>query len=158
MTAVTDELAGVPEADVQAISTYIASMVPPGAPPEAPQGVPSARPPAALAADPATVALFTGACGGCHGADAPMTQAGAPPLSVSAALTAPTPQSAIRIVLQGIPWREGKAAPYMPAFADALTDPQVAHLVAYLRAHYSHLPPWSDIQAAVAKAREDSRS
>jgi mono/diheme cytochrome c family protein len=46
----------------------------------------------------------------------------------------------------------------MPAFADALTDAQVAQLVAYLRAHYSHLPPWSDIQAAVAKAREESRS
>ena len=74
--------------------------------------------------------MFAGACGGCHGADAPMTRDGAPSLALSSAVNAPTPQGVIQIILHGIPWREGKPAPYMPSFASALTDAQVADLAA----------------------------
>ena len=106
--------------------------------------------------DPGAQALFAGACGGCHGADAPMARNGAPSLALSTAVNASTPNGVIQIILQGIPWREGKPAPYMPSFASALTDAQVADLAAYLRAIYSDKPAWSDVPAAVAKARETS--
>jgi mono/diheme cytochrome c family protein len=153
MTAVTAELGAVPEEDVQAIATYIASLMPP------PAAAPSAPEPKRHDADPQAAALFAGACGGCHGADAPMRRtdgvgdAVAPSLALSTAVNAPTPLGVAQIILHGIPWREGTAAPYMPAFASALTDQQVAALAGYLRATYSDKPAWSDVAAAVTTAR-----
>jgi mono/diheme cytochrome c family protein len=145
MTAVTEALAGVPEADVRAMAVYVASLMPSKA---------AVEPLVARGGgDPHAAAIFAGACGGCHGADAPMTRGGAPSLAMSSAVNAPTPMGAIQTILNGIPWREGKAAPYMPSFAAALTDAQVADLAGYLRATYSEKPAWSDVPAAVAKAR-----
>jgi mono/diheme cytochrome c family protein len=144
MTAVTEQLAAVPEADVRAIAVYVASLMPKSAPePKMVRGVSNAP----------GLALFAGACGGCHAADAPMTQGGAPELSLSTAVHAPSPQGVIQVILQGIPWREGKSAPYMPSFASALTDAQVAELAGYLRATYSDKPAWSDLPAEVARVR-----
>jgi mono/diheme cytochrome c family protein len=146
MTAVTEQLAGVPEADVRAMAVYVASLM---AQPT-PQSKPAAE---AGGADARGQAMFTGACGGCHAAEAPMMQAGAPSLSLGTAVNAPTGSGVIQVILQGIPWREGKPAPYMPSFAAALTDAQVAELAGYLRATYSDKPAWSDLPAEVAKAR-----
>ncbi|MEA2736954.1 MAG: hypothetical protein QOH05_261 [Acetobacteraceae bacterium] len=147
MTAVTEALATVPEADVRAMAVYIASLMPKTvAEPVTPRG----------GGDEKAGAMFAGACGGCHGADAPMTRDGAPSLAFSSAVNAPTPRGAIQIILHGIPWREGKAAPYMPSFASALTDEQVADLAGYLRATFSEKPAWSDLPAEVAKARRSS--
>jgi mono/diheme cytochrome c family protein len=144
MTAVTEELASVPAADIDAMAVYVASLMPNSA----------ADPVVARGGgDPRAQAIFAGACGGCHGADAPMTRGGAPSLALSSAVNAPTPRGAIQMILNGIPWREGKAAPYMPSFAAALTDAQVAELAGYLRATYSDKPAWSDLPAEVAKAR-----
>jgi mono/diheme cytochrome c family protein len=143
MTAVADELASVPPADVRAMAVYVASLMPKSEPAPLP----------AHSGDLQAAALFSGACGGCHGADAPMTRSGAPSLALSSAVNASTPRSAIQIILNGIPWREGRAAPYMPSFASALTDAQVADLAAYLRATYSGLPAWTDLPADVAKIR-----
>jgi nicotinate dehydrogenase subunit B len=152
MTAVTEQLASVPETDLRAMAVYVASLMPKTAPePMAPQPmVPRSG------GNAGAQAMFDGACGGCHGADAPMTRNGAPPLGIGTAVNAPTAQGAIQIILHGIPWREGKAAPYMPSFAPALTDAQVAELAAYLRATYTDKPAWSDLPAEVAKARGNS--
>jgi len=143
MTAVTEELASVPQADVHAMAVYVASLMP-----KSSTVVASAAGGAGL--DP----LFAGACGGCHAADAPMTRNGAPSLALSTAVNAPTPQNVIQIMLNGIPWREGKPAPYMPAFGAALTDAQVADLATYLRKTYSNQPAWAIAPADVAKMRE----
>jgi mono/diheme cytochrome c family protein len=145
MTAVTEELASVPQQDIRAMAAYVASLMPKA---EAPAPVTPRG-----GGDPAVQAIFTGACGGCHGTDAPMTQGGAPSLALSSAVNAPTAQAAIQAILSGIPWREGKAAPYMPSFAAALTDAQVADLAGYLRATYSDKPAWRVLPAEVAKAR-----
>ncbi|WP_428542309.1 c-type cytochrome [Rhodopila sp.] len=147
MTAVTDQLAKVPEADVSAMAIYLASLMPQSAAPQ------SARAVEARSADPAARAMFDGACGGCHGADAPMSRDGAPSLALSTAVNAPTPRGAIQIILHGIPWRETRPAPYMPSFAAVLTDAQVAQVAGYLRAAFSSKPAWSDVAAEVAKAR-----
>ncbi len=153
MTGVTEELASVPEPDIRAMAVYVASLMP--KPP--PEPVATSEPVIAWrSGDPKAQAIFVGACGGCHGADAPMTQDGAPSLALSTTVNAPTPQGAIQTILRGIPWREGKSAPYMPAFASTLTDAQVADLADYLRAAYSDKPTWSDLPAAVAKARRGS--
>ena len=151
MSAVTDALASVPETDIQAMAHYIAALMPKAAP----------EPAATVAmhdrvTDGRVQAMFTGACGGCHAADAPMTRNGAPSLALGSAVNAPTPQGVIQIILHGIPWRDGQATPYMPSFDSVLTDAQVADLAAYLRATYSDQPAWHDLPAAVAKARGTS--
>ena len=84
-----------------------------------------------------------------------MTHAGAPSLALSTAINAPTSRGVVDVILHGLPWREGHAGPYMPAFADALTDAQVAALAAYVRARYSGLPPWPDLEAIVREARRE---
>ena len=97
--------------------------------------------------------LFDGACAACHAADAPMTRGGAPSLALSSTVNAPTPRDAIDVVLHGIPWREGRAAPYMPGFGDTLTDAQVAEIVGTLRARYSDRPAWTDVADDIRRAR-----
>jgi mono/diheme cytochrome c family protein len=145
MTAVTEELATVPDADIRAMATFIAAAMP--------KAEPAAPTPPHDAGEGARD-VFAGACAGCHGADAPMTRSGAPSLSLSTAVNAPTPQDVIQIILHGIPWREGRAAPFMPPFGPALTDAQVALLALYLRSHYTDQPAWTDLPAQVAKARQ----
>jgi mono/diheme cytochrome c family protein len=145
MTQVTHQLATVPEADVRAIAVYIASLMPPA--PASPAH--AHRSPA----DPEATAMFDGACGACHAANAPMTHNGAPSLMLSTAVSAPTARNVVDVILHGLPWREGHAGPYMPAFASALTDAQVATLAAHVRARYSDLPAWPDVEATVREAR-----
>jgi mono/diheme cytochrome c family protein len=156
MAPVTHQLETLPDADVRAIAVYIASFTPQGQPPRGtPQtdaagpAIPRPRPVADLEAKP----IFDGACGACHAADAPMTHAGAPSLALSTAINAPTSRGVVDVILHGLPWREGHAGPYMPAFAAALTDAQVAALTAYLRARYSDRPAWQDLNETVRAAR-----
>jgi mono/diheme cytochrome c family protein len=147
MAPVTHQLARVPDTDVHAIAVYIASLMPPA--PANPAPAPRPRP----VADPNAMAMFDGACGACHGADAPMTRSGAPSLALSTAVHAPTARNVVDLILYGLPWREGHAGPYMPAFSGALTDAQVATLAAYVRARYSDQPPWRDIETSIRVAK-----
>jgi mono/diheme cytochrome c family protein len=141
MRPVAHALASVPDADVHAIAAYIATLASPA----------PAPPPVT---DSAGNAVFAGACGSCHGPDSPMTRRGAPSLALSSAITAPTARNAVAIILNGIPWREGAAGPYMPGFSGVLSDRQVIELVTYLRAHFSGLPPWTDIEPLVHDGRQ----
>jgi len=145
MAPVTHELAAVPDADVRAIAVYIAAMAP---------QTPTSTPPHP-ASDAAGDAVFAGACGSCHGADAPMTRGGAPSLALSSAINAPTARDAVQMILHGIPWREGVAGPYMPGFADTLSDRQIADLVHTLRSRFSSKPAWPDAEPLVRSARKD---
>ena len=167
MAPVTHQLATLPDADVHAIAVYIASFMPPGRTPlgGAPNGgAPHGEAPQTDATGPATASpssvadleakpIFDGACGACHAADAPMTHAGAPSLALSTVINAPTSRGVVDVILHGLPWREGHAGPYMPAFAAALTDAQIAALTMYLRARYSDRPAWQDVNETVRAAR-----
>jgi mono/diheme cytochrome c family protein len=143
MGPVTQHLAQLPEADIRAIATYLLSRLPPDQPAPAP-------PPATVADN----AVFAGACGSCHAADAPMMRAGAPSLALSSAVNAPTSLNVVETILHGIPMREGVPGPFMPGFAAALTDAQVAELAGYVRARYSDKPAWTDIDAQISRARQ----
>jgi mono/diheme cytochrome c family protein len=147
MAAVTRQLATVPDADVHAMAVYVASLLPP-----APTAPAAAAQPRAVP-DQETTAVFDGACGACHAADAPMTHNGAPALGLSTAVNAPTARNVVDVILHGLPWREGHAGPFMPAFATELTDAQVASLAAFIRARYTTQPAWTDIDASVREAR-----
>jgi mono/diheme cytochrome c family protein len=143
MRPVTRGLASVPDADVHAIASSIAALAPA-----------SSAPAPATVSDASGNAVFAGACGSCHLPDAPMTRRGAPSLALSSAISAPTARDAIKIIFEGIPWREGAAGPYMPGFAGVLSDRQIIDLVTYLRAHFSGQPAWMDIEALVSEGRQ----
>ncbi len=149
MASVTHQLETVPETDVHAIAVYIASLMP------QPTGeAASPQQPKPVAASPE----FDGACAACHAADAPMTRRGAPSLGLSTAMNAPTARNVVDIILHGLPWREGRPGPFMPPFADALTDAQVAALAGYVRARYTDQPAWRDVEATIRDARKEGGS
>ena len=152
MTAVTEQLAFVPDADVRAMARYIASFMPDKHDVIQVLVWDKARA-ARVAPSESALALFNGACGSCHAEEAPMTRAGAPSLALGTAVNAPTPQGVIQVILNGIPWRDGAPTPYMPAFGAALTDAQVAELAGYLRMRYTDQPAWDGVAAEVSKAR-----
>jgi mono/diheme cytochrome c family protein len=150
MRPVTAELANVPTADVGAIATYLMSLQTPASPapalPQAPQANSDAQ------------ALFSGACAACHGAGSPMSVLGArPSLAQGTAVNADSPNNAIRMILDGNGWEGSQTAHYMPAFAGALTDAQVAELANYLRAQFSRRAPWSALDSnTVARIRKET--
>jgi mono/diheme cytochrome c family protein len=146
MTAVTETLATVPDEDVQAIAVYIAAQMPKRA-------AAAAGSPPRSGGDPAAAMIFAGACGSCHGDDAPMMRRGEPSLSLGSAVNAPTPRAVIQVILHGIPAREATAAPYMPGFEGMLTDAQITALTNYVRTRFSGKADWSDVGAEVAKSR-----
>lgn len=161
MGPVTEGLSTVNDADVQAISVYIASRMKP----EAASGkgastaaMPQRDAPKSNNTFPAgTDTLFAGACGGCHMSGAPMQTAGRPPLSDVSDLHMQDPRNAIQAVLQGIAPASGHG-PAMPAFADILTDRQIADLIGYARVNVADAAPWPDLAAQVSALRkEDAR-
>jgi mono/diheme cytochrome c family protein len=151
MGPVAHELAMAPEADVKAISVYVASLM--GAkvlerpPPSDNAGV-------AARENPEGATLFVGACGGCHDDGAPMTTADRPSLSRVSVLQEDDPRNTIQVIMRGLPPPVSARGPYMPAFLDSLTDRQVGELVAYLRARYSARPAWPKLENVVAEIRE----
>jgi mono/diheme cytochrome c family protein len=148
MSEVTRTLAQVPEADVRAIAAYIMSLGPGEA----------KRPAAPAGANPAIARgklVYAGACGECHdrGRGA---EGGALPLELATGLTMPTPRNLIHIIRDGIVPPAGESGAWMPAYAGALTEPQLADLVAYLRA-LAGAPPWRDVAGEVRRIAEEKR-
>jgi len=148
MRPVTERLASVPRADVEAIASYLMTIQAPAA------AAAPAPPPAAPNSIAQGAALFGAACAGCHAASAPMMAlAGRPALARSSALTGATATNFVQTVLGGIPWEHGSAV-YMPPFAATLDDQQVAALAAYLR-HGAGQPAWPDVPTTSATLRKE---
>lgn len=150
MRPVTVELADVPSADVEAIVTYLMTLQT-QAPP-----VPALT--QSQQVNPTAQALFSGACAACHGPGSPMSALGSrPSLAQGTAMNADSPNNAIRMILDGNGWDGSQAVHYMPAFAGALTDLQVAELANYLRAQFSRRAPWSALDGnTVARIRKET--
>jgi mono/diheme cytochrome c family protein len=146
MQPVADELAEADPADVRAIAAYIAvQQGEPSAPrhpgtPTLPQQPPP--PGEALGA-----ALFAGACARCHsgGGEAMLPPHGID-LARSTVVNAADPDDAILIALDGIRQPDERAGPFMPPFAGAFSDAQIAALLAYVRAHFSAGAAWPDLE------------
>ncbi|MCY0852620.1 c-type cytochrome [Cupriavidus sp. D39] len=154
MFAVTQELSMVPEEDVRAIAKYIMAIQRP--PPSA--AILVSKPDAGDIASVARGAtLFAGACAACHDAASPMQMiAHRPSLASSSAVSANSPRNTIQMILEGMPWHAPKAGPYMPRFADQLTNTQIADLANYLRATQTTRPPWSEVTEIVAEVRKEN--
>jgi len=168
MAAVSHNLAQVPEQDVRAIATYIASFMDrPERPvetgvtaPEARRTVPGPLSPGHEAVDRMTgslwgrtgAAIFAGACARCHG-DQGRGGSGIVPFFVSTTVAAKDPDNLIRIVLQGVERTEHPTGRTMPPFADIFSDQQIAAVTAYIRARFADRSTQRTVENDVRRIR-----
>ena len=157
MAPVSHSLASVPQEDAQAMARYLmtlqtAAPSKPGAP--------------ALQADAGQVklgaTLFAGACATCHGAaPAGSLPSARSPLALATAVAGERPDNLIQVLLEGMPLETGRAtgqaSRYMPSFASALTDAQIAALAAYIRVDIAKRPVWPDVEKRAAALRKAAR-
>jgi len=83
--------------------------------------------------------VYLSYCSGCHQGDGRGVPGKFPPLAGNPVVTAPTPANVFKVILGGIPSRDGYAA--MPGFAAQLSNQQIADLVNYLRASWGNNAP-----------------
>ena len=154
MAPVTHSLGSVPQDDVQAMAHYLMTLQ-------------TAAPPKPVAPVPGThseqvklgAVLFAGACASCHGAAPP---GGLPSarslLALATAVAGERPDNLIQVLLEGMPLETGRstgqASRYMPPFASALTDAQIAALAAYIRVDIAKRPAWQDVEKRAAALRK----
>ncbi|MBS0530908.1 MAG: cytochrome c [Proteobacteria bacterium] len=130
------------DADVQAMAAYLKDL---------PAGVPepAVTPPSShQMADGANI--YNGACIACHEADGSGSPRVYPPLPGNANLQSGNPLSTIRIILDGAETVTTPRAPNtgsMPAYANKLTDQQIADVATYIR------NAWGNAASAVAARR-----
>lgn len=158
-SVVHDGLAKLPDADLRALATYFADINGSAA------RAPTAAAALALAASRRLVDagresepganLYLAACASCHYSAAAPAPAVRGSLSLSSALTSDDPANFIQTVMHGVGGAaQGRTTgPYMPGFALALTDTDIALLAAYLRRTRSDQPAWPNLPAAIAARR-----
>ncbi len=155
MAPVIAELKELPDADIRAMATYLASLNEPLPAAEAEALVARIEQQTARAANPATSPigrLYEGACAACHetGRAAPLVNAG-PALGMSSKLHAQMPTNLVNMLLEGGQHGIGS----MPSFATALDDRQLMELATYLRERFApDKPAWSGIEDAIVRARK----
>ncbi|WP_298813854.1 cytochrome c [uncultured Sphingomonas sp.] len=154
MGPVTYNLARAAPEDVHALATYYAWWMRQAPAARAEPPLPDRRA-SATRAHPIGARLYEGACAVCHEPGAPMVVAGRPLLPLGTPLHEDNPRDTIQIILQGLRPPVSASGPYMPAYADALNDAQIAEIVAYLQARHGTGPAWKDLPAEVAKARKE---
>jgi len=154
MGPVTYNLARAAPADVRAMATYYAWQMRAAPAARAEPRLPDRR---ALARQrhPEGARLYDGACAVCHEPGAAMMVAGRPALPLGTPLHEANPRDTIQVILKGLKPPVAPRGPYMPAFADALDDRQVAEIVAYLQVRRGTGPAWPDLEKDVAAARKE---
>ena len=155
MAVVVRNLQALPDTDIQAMASYLATFNTSDVDSAAvaarvqAQALASAPPPGTAQR------LFTGACGACHHeGDGPQVLGLNPPLALNSNLHSPRPDNLLRAVLHGVPDAATPAHGWMPAFRDNLSDTQVAELAAWMRRRYApDKAPWPELAPAVARVR-----
>ena len=157
MAPVVRELATLPEADVRAMATYLASF---NASTATTDATAAAQALVAQARSRATdlgpaQRMFTSACGACHhDGDGPSTLGPNLPLALNSNLHSARPDNLLRVILDGIREPATPQIGFMPAFRDALDDSQIAELAAYMRTRFAPgKPAWENLAQAVARLR-----
>ena len=153
MSDVTENLASVPMADVRAIASYVASLVPSE---ERRRKANAIREQARQGADSRApgAAIYAAACASCHdGSRAPPY--GGIDLALSTGPSGPNARNVINVILWGLPALDEQRRPIMPGFAGTLSDRQLADLLAYVRARFSDKPPWTDLEKDIRAARAE---
>ena len=157
MAAVVRELAIVPAEDLRAMAQYLASLTETVTPERAVEraGATVLETGAAGPLPDASSRLFASACGACHhDGDGPRLLGANVPLALATKLHADRPDNLLRVILEGVREPAGRDVGFMPSFAEALDDRQVADLVTYLRRRYApDRPPWTGLAPMIVETR-----
>jgi mono/diheme cytochrome c family protein len=132
----------IPSDDGKALVAYLLSLKQPVLAPTQP-GAPPLAPSGRLAGFDATkgAALFADNCASCHGAEGKGVPGTFPPLAGDPMVNAANPTSHIGAVLHGLSGKEINGQKYeaqMPAFADQLSDQQIADIIDYERSSWGN--------------------
>jgi mono/diheme cytochrome c family protein len=147
MAPVSQNLSAVPDADVKAIATYVASVM----------GKREEKPSTAQTPSNDTgAAIYAATCASCHDGTRPLPFGGVK-LTLSTAVTGESATNLINVVLDGLHPSEGEAGAIMPGFSSTLTDGQLESLVAYIRSNLGARPPWTGVETSVREARSRDR-
>jgi nicotinate dehydrogenase subunit B len=158
MAEVVRELAVVPDEDIRAMATYLASFNPAldgaAASAQAQRAGATAAGGANRLLGPAQ-RLFDGACAACHhDGDGPTLLGVNRPLALNSNLASARPDNLLRTILDGVREPASRDIGFMPAFREALDDAQIAELAGYMRARFApQAPAWENLQAEVARVR-----
>jgi mono/diheme cytochrome c family protein len=147
MAPVSQNLSSVPDADVKAIASYVASVM--GKREEKTSAVETPS-------NDTGAAIYAATCASCHDGTRPLPFGGVK-LTLSTAVTGEAATNLINVVLDGLHSPEGKAGAIMPGFASTLTDGQLESLVAYIRSNLGAKPPWTGVETSVREARSRDR-
>ncbi|MFW8607646.1 molybdopterin cofactor-binding domain-containing protein [Rhizobium beringeri] len=160
MAHVVEVMQPLPDSDIRAMATYLASLN------EAPADS-KAQSEAAIAASEAAKAsaarispkgerLFSGACATCHTGNTILSS-----LALNSNLHAATPDNLIQAIMNGVEapailaQTTGRQAPEvmsMPAFRQTLNDGQIKDLADYLRARFApDKPAWTETTKAMQR-------
>jgi fructose 5-dehydrogenase cytochrome subunit len=145
--------------DMAALTTYIKSVAPQAGAAQsrfeagAPHDVSAVVRGQPVAEDPSGASLFAGNCASCHGRSGSGTGADRyyPSLFHNSAVGADRPNNLVQIILTGVHRTNGAGQDIvMPAFADQLTDAQVARLANYVIDTYGQGPARVDATQVAA--------
>ncbi len=160
MAHVVEVMQPLPDSDIRAMSTYLASLN------EAPADA-KAQSEAALAASEAATAsaarisprgerLFNGACATCHTGNTILSS-----LALNSNLHSDTPDNLIQAILNGVEapailaqttGREAPEVMSMPAFRQTMNEAQIKDLADYLRARFApDKPAWTETAKAMQR-------
>jgi mono/diheme cytochrome c family protein len=156
MNEVTHSLAAVTATDVAAIATYVADIAGNATPERAALALKAAAsrgPVAAPTPQSSSGALvYAGACAQCHGEAGRVPSNPAINLALSSAVHAADPTNFVNVVRSGIRQPEGIAGPFMPGFAEILTETQIRDLASFVRSKFAGKPEWTGLTEALRRS------
>jgi nicotinate dehydrogenase subunit B len=158
MTPVVQDLKVLPDDDIRAMAVYLASFNEAKGKPDQDalatklESVTATR---IAATSPFGQRLYEGACAVCHAVGGPPLFGSRPSLALNSNVHARSPDNLIQVVLHGIANPVSSDLGYMPAFADHLSDDQLAELVRYLRQQFApEKPAWTGVEDAIMRIRQ----
>lgn len=151
----------LPESDVHALATYLASFHPKKTVEQTRNATQeTANHALATLTPPQTEGahIFKSACMTCHHAgDGPELFGVRPELWLSTTLYLDKPDNVINFILNGVQNPAHPDLGYMAAFRHNFNDKQIATLVDYMRTAFAQEDAWPDVEKTVARIREETR-
>jgi nicotinate dehydrogenase subunit B len=158
MAPVVKELAALPDSDIRAMATYLASFNAAALHKTGEEAL-AARLETVTAtrdasASPLGARIYEGACAVCHQVGGPPLFGSRPSLALNSNLHSATPDNLAQVILHGIGTPVSADLGYMPGFRHSLSDAHIAELITYLRRQFApDKPAWTGIDAAIRRAR-----
>ncbi|MEY2503492.1 MAG: nicotinate dehydrogenase subunit [Verrucomicrobiota bacterium] len=159
MAPVVKDLAALPDQDIRAMAVYLGSFNE-NAIGKAEQQALAARLETSTAtragsASSVGARLYQGACAVCHEVGGAPLFGSRPSLALNSNLHSAVPDNLIQVILHGIAAPASSDLGYMPGFKDSFNDRQIAELASWLRRQFApEKPPWTDVDAAIGRARQ----